>query len=125
MTKSEIVRRLRALIALPVKARPISITVLEELAALHKRAIYEIVETRAMSERTRIRLERALVWIENDQVRYTAKKNFVPNQERDVKIEEPKPPCLTVQIIRFTDKGPRIKQVAYNPNAFPEKEGQP
>lgn len=124
MTKAEIIRRLRKLVALPLKERPISVALLEELAALHKRAVYEIIETQAMSERTRIRLERALTWVENDQVRSPKMTLFKPGQKREVSIGEPKKPCLTISVVRFTRNGPQITQVAYNPNALQEREGQ-
>lgn len=117
MTKKEILKRLRVLVSLPRAARPISVYALEQLAALHKRAIYEILENQSMSERTRVRLERALKWVENDQVKFR-RPGGAMNERREVVIEEPSPPCLTIKVVKLTDKGPRLTTAAYNPNAL-------
>lgn len=120
MTKAEILKRLNALIALPVKERPISVYYLEILAGISKRMIYEIVETNTMSERTRLRLSQALTWVENDQVRFDTTKI---GQKRSVSIVAPTKPCVTMKVVKFGPKGATITQVAYNPNALSGKSG--
>lgn len=119
MTAAEIVRRLNALLALPPKERPISVYYVEELAGLARGQVREIAKAGRMHERTRIRLERALTWVENDQVRIV-KHHGGPNGSRpsDVTIEAPRPPQVTVHIIQFSKQGPRVRSLALNPRAF-------
>ncbi len=120
MTAEEIIRRLRALIAMPQKERPISLYYLDILAGLSRGKTYEIAKAEhVMREQTRIRLERALTWVENNQVTIVKRPGGpMGGRPSDVKIGPPRPPQVTVSIVRFTKQGPRIQSLAFNPLAM-------
>jgi len=119
LSADELVRRVRALLAMPPQKRPISLYYLEMLAGLSGGAAREIAKTGRMREESRIRLERAFTWIENNQV--TIKKRPggpMGSRPAEVTIGPPKPPQVTVSVVRFTATGPKIRSVAFNPLAF-------
>ena len=55
MKEAEIVRRLRALLALPAKQRPISIDRLEHAAGVADNEVYEVARVGRMQKKTRRR----------------------------------------------------------------------
>lgn len=116
MNAEEIVRRLRALLAIPVGKRPITIHRLEQISGVADNEIYYIVKNGRMQEKTRIRLERALTLVENDQL--VIQKH--PNRRTEISVRAPQPPQLMVRRVQFTEQGLKVRHVAVNPNAFPE-----
>jgi hypothetical protein len=121
MTKDEIVRRLKALIAIAPKLRPISVDKLEHVAGIADNEVHKIAKRGTMQEKTRVRLERALLLVENDQLVFKrgVGTTFPPTPAK-MTIRDPKPPQVNVQRVEFTENGPRIRFVATNPRAFPD-----
>lgn len=113
---TEIVRRLKALLALPRGKRPITVDRLEEIAGVAQNTVYEVAKTGRMQKKTRVRLTRALELVENDQL--VIKKR--PNLPTLISLRDPKPPQVVVQRVEFTAKGPKVRLLAINPLAFPE-----
>jgi hypothetical protein len=121
VTANEIVRRIRRLLALSSKDRPISVDRLEDVACIGDNEVYKIARSGRMTEATRIRLERALTLVENDQL--IVKRgigNTFPPTPASYAVRPPKPPQMNVQRVEFTARGPRIRTVATNPRAFPD-----
>lgn len=116
MDEKEVIRRLRALIATPPESRPIAIDRLGQLASLGKGEVYEIAKRGTMRSTTRMRLGRALTWVENDQVvikRRVQKPSLVT-------IRPPQPPTVVRTRIEMTKQGPRLLFVGKNPRTFPD-----
>ena len=93
MKDQEIVRRLRALIKMAPKDRPISIDRLELVAGVSDNEVYEVARVGRMQEKTRVRLGRALTLVENDQV--VVKRgngNSFPPTPPKVTVRAPQPP---------------------------------
>ena len=121
MNDEEIVRRLRALIALPPKQRPISVERLEKVAGVADNEVYEVARVGRMQKKTRARLSRALTLVENDQlVIKRGQSNSFPPVPASVTIRAPQPKQLNVQRVEFTAQGPKVRFVATNPRAFTE-----
>lgn len=123
MTPDEIRRRLRALIALPKDERPISIDRLEQVAGVSENAVYTVARGEAMQERTRVRLAKALLLVENDQVviRRGNRTSIEPDERRDrILTRAPRPPMQTHTRLAFTPAGPKVVFEAVNPRAFPK-----
>src|SRR5258708_11138879 len=119
MKDTEIVRRLRALIALPPKDRPISINKLELVAGVSDNEVYEVARVGRMQEKTRLRLSRALTLVENDQVVVKrGKGHSFPHTPPTVTVRAPQPQQRNVQRVTFTSQGPKVEFVAKNPRAF-------
>lgn len=122
MTPKEILRRIRALVAMHPSERPISLDRLEQLSG-YSGDLSVIIEGKGgMHERTRIRLGRALEWVENDQVvigKIQGKRGG-GSTSASVHIRAPQPPQVTVRRVTFTPGGPRIQFVAVNPRTFPK-----
>lgn len=117
MTGPEIIERLRALKALPPDARPIPILQLEQLAGLARGTVEKILHGSGnLMEKTRVRLERALSWVENDQVR--VRRGGYRNSANEYTIAAPNPPQVNVTTVKFTSRGPRISLTPYNPRAL-------
>jgi hypothetical protein len=116
MEKTEVARRVRALLAQPEGERFISIHRLARLANLHPDTIYEVAKTRTMSDRTQENLGRALAWVENDQV--IARRRG--NKKDEITIRDPQPPqkLVSVVVIRPGHR-PEVRYVAQNPRTFP------
>lgn len=119
MNEKEVIRRLRAIVALPRESRPIPLSRLEQLAGLSDGELYTIEKRGTLSERTRIRLAKALSWVENDQV--VVKKT--PNRPTVISIVEPKPPCEIEPHVHISTEGVRIRYRALNPRTFPKFKG--
>ena len=114
-------RRLRALIALAPKDRPISINKLELIAGVSDNEVYEVARVGRMQEKTRVRLSRALTLVENDQV--VVKRgngNSFPHTPPKVTVRAPQPQQRNVQRVTFTSQGPKVEFVATNPRTFPD-----
>lgn len=124
MKAAEVLRRLRALIALAPGERPISIDRLEQVADVGENEVYKLARGVAkMSERTRIKLARALTLVENDQlvVRPGNRKSIEPEERRDRILTRPaRPPMQTHARLAFTPGGPKVVFEAVNPRAFPK-----
>lgn len=126
MKDSEIVRRLRALIKMAPKDRPISIDKLELVAGVSDNEVYEVARVGRMQEKTRVRLGRALTLVENDQV--VVKRgngNSFPPTPPKVTVRAAQPPQVNVQRVTFGVAGPRVEFVATNPRAFPDLRPEP
>lgn len=116
-------RRLRALIALPEGERPISIGRLERLAGVSENEVYKVARRGTMIERTRLGLARALTLVENDQLVYRqGNRKSIYKAERADRVEQraPRPPQKNVSRLAFTSSGPRVVFDAVNPRAFPK-----
>lgn len=121
MKDEEIVRRLRALIALPPKQRPISIDRLEKVAGVSDNEVYEVARVGRMQKKTSTRLGRALTLVEGDQlVIKRGQSNSFPPVPAKVTIRPPQPKQVNVQRVEFTSRGPVVRFVATNPRAFPD-----
>jgi len=122
MTAKEILRRIRALVAMHPSERPISLDRLEQLAGINGEVAHMLRGKGSMHERTRIRLSRALEWVENDQVVVgkVQGKRGGGSTSASVHLRAPQPPQVTVRQIQFTSSGPKVRFVALNPNAFPK-----
>jgi hypothetical protein len=126
MDKEEILRRLRALLEMPVEDRPITIYRLERLAGLAKCSIYQIAKSGALGKRGCIRLKKALLILENNQL-VVKKRQFIAgskpggSEKAEVSISDvKKPPFIMVKRVHFTANGPRIEFIPTNPNSFPD-----
>jgi hypothetical protein len=121
MTSDEILRRLRALRKHPKNRRPISLYMVAKLTGIDKSHLYALIPNRKrLTESTRIRLERAFLLIENNQV--SVKKFFHGSgkpYEYTIK-GEAKPVQKMAKRVRMTPKGPVIEFVPVNPMALPE-----
>jgi hypothetical protein len=116
-------RRIRALAKMHPRERPISLDRLEQIAAMPDSGIDQLLQGKGgMQERTRIRLSRALEWVENDQVVVGKVQGIRGGGTRPatVTIRAPQPPQVTVRQIQFTSSGPKVRFVAINPRAFPK-----
>jgi len=126
MDKEEVMRRLKALLDMPVEDRPITVYRLEWLAGLSKCAIYQIVKTGVLGKKTISRLEKAFLIVENDQI-VVKKRQFVSGSrpggsiKAEVEISEvKKPPMVMVRRVHFTKSGIKTELVPTNPLSFPE-----
>ncbi len=117
LTEAEIIRRLRALLAIRPGERPITIDQLEKVAGLSESELYTIARRGTMSAGTLRKLGRALILLENDQL--VIKKR--PNRPTEITVRAPQPPQRLVRVLEVTSKGVKIRTVAQNPNAFPSK----
>jgi hypothetical protein len=117
MTKEEIVRRLRALLATKPEERPIKVERLAHVAGLSLRGLRHIAAEGTMQDASRVRLARALTWVENDQV--VVKKT--PNRPTVVTIRPPQPPQENVLAVDLTKDGPKVRIKAVNPRTFPRR----
>ena len=115
MTVDEILRRICALVAMPPSARPISIERLADIAGVSKRTIYDISFGEKIRKHTAVRLEKALVLLENDQIRF----KIYRNKPSVVSIVDPHPPQVTIQRVTFQNGRPKVSFQAINPLAFP------
>jgi hypothetical protein len=121
MSKKEIVRRIRALEAIPRFKRPISIRQLGRISGLSESRNQFFAKTKEaltedMHDATQAKLSQALTWLENNQLELTRKGR----EETKVTIQPPKPPCVMRKRFRLTDKGFEVITVAVNPLSFPE-----
>lgn len=117
LTEAEVIRRLRALLAMPPAERPISIDMLERAAGISASEIYPIAKRGSMMAGTLRKLGRALLLLENDQLVI----HRHPNLKAEITVRAPQPPLRMVRVVEVTAKGPRLRLVAQNPNAFPSK----
>ncbi len=117
MEQDEVIRRLRALLAIPPGQRPISIDMLERAAGISASEVYQIVKRSYMQAGTHRKLARALTLLENDQLVI----KFRPNRPTEITVRAPQPPQRLVRVVEVTSKGVKIRTVAQNPNAFPSK----
>lgn len=121
MSVEEIVRRLRALLALPARQRPISVDKLEKVAGIANNEVYPIAKNGKMQEKTRARLEYALKLVENDQlVIKNSHGAALFRKPGTIAVRAPQPPQVTVRRITFTEHGPRVRFEVVNPRAFPQ-----
>lgn len=116
MQEDEIVRRLRAILALPWDQRPFSVDRLEKVAGVADKVIDRVARVGRMQMKTRARLSRALRLFENNQV-VVQKRHFQPTI---VTIVAPRPPQQNVRCITFTKSGPKVTLVPRNPLTFPD-----
>lgn len=99
MEIEEIVKRLRHLVDLPPDKRPISVHKLGRVAGVQDHVIYKIHKNGTMQPKTKVRMEKALTWLENG-------------------MDEQQPKQVIVRRVTFTSKGPRISMVTRNPLAL-------
>lgn len=129
MNTEEILRRLRCLIAIPKAERPISVSELERVAGVYGGSAWIAVRDSAMTEKTRLRFERALTLLENDQIKHkppppTPRKhaNLIVKKKGELYIGPPKPQQVNVTHVSFKSGKPKLRFVALNPKAFPDME---
>lgn len=115
MDATEIVRRIRALLAMPESERPISVDRLESIAGISDGLVYKIAKSGVMQQKSIVRLSRALELVENDQIAV----KMVHKKPSQVSIRSPKPPQINVQRVTFVNGRPKIEIIAINPRAFP------
>ena len=122
MTAAEILRRLRALIAMEPKKRPVTIDRLERVAGVSDNTVYDICRNGTMQEKTRARMERALTLVENDQLVVKPRSGTAAlfRTKSSESVRAPQPPQVNVQRVTFTERGPRVVTTAVNPRTFPE-----
>lgn len=116
MDEAEIVRRLRALLEMAPDKRPISITQLEKIAGVADKTVYDICKIGRMQRKTKSRLEKALLLVENDQL--VMKRDS--DKRINVSIRDPQPKMVIMQRVEFTSTGPKVRSVAANPLSFPD-----
>lgn len=117
MTNEEILRRLGALMEMKPGTRPVTLFTLGRLAGIKPSNLMAIVkEQRTMHEPTRIRLSRALQWVENDQV---VKKQNRTRKRDLITIRPPQPPQKIISKVELSPAGPKMRFLALNPNQFP------
>lgn len=114
MTREEVARRLAALLAQKPEERPISFVRLDQLCGFYQGTSRDIARVGRMANSSYTRLDRALTWVENDQVVVT-RKQHAPS---DITIRPPRPPQVTVTLVKFTAQGPKLRSLALNPRAF-------
>lgn len=117
MDDEEVLRRIRALVAMPQRKRPISVSQLALIAGVSPLVARTVAERGRMMKGTRVRFERALKLIENGQVsvRFPGGRAGGVITVRD----EVRPPQVNIRRIEFTAKGPQVRMVAVNPFTFP------
>ena len=123
MKADEVLRRIRAVIALPADERPISIDRLEQVAGVGDNEVYKVARAGTMQARTRMRLAKALTLVENDQLVIMPgnRKSIYPEERRDwILTRPPRPPMQTHARLAFTSGGPKVVFEAVNPRAFPK-----
>lgn len=120
MTEDEVIRRLRALIAMPAEYRPITLYRLERLAGIAINSVYKIAREGTIGKKNTARLGKAFELVENDQV--VVKKNPKAtggSEAATVSIGPVKPPMVIIHRVRFTASGAKIEMIPVNPRAFP------
>ena len=121
MTAAEIVRRLRALVAMEPKKRPVTIDRLERVAGVSDNTVYDICRNGTMQEKTRARMERALTLVENDQLVVKPRSGTAAlfRTKSSESVRAPQPPQVNVKRVVFTENGPKIQIRPVNPLSFP------
>jgi hypothetical protein len=119
MEQDEIMRRLRALCAMPKKERPFTLFRLSQIAGVRDDQLQVSSVSRVGMYRDRHRkLERAFTLLENDQVVvHRGCKHYGEKYTYTIREPEPKQSMLTR--IRMTERGPVLDFVAVNKAAFP------
>lgn len=133
LTKDEIVRRLRALLAMPPALRPVTLYELAELACLERKRLYYIaglekppgftwdIGAKGMQDSTQASLSRVFEWIEAGRVSSEkTRRPFMKKAPLRV-LPEGVQPCVQMRRIKFDADGFRIERVYVNPLSFPKQ----
>jgi hypothetical protein len=121
MSVEEIRRRVFALMNMSREERPIPLYRFARLVGMSDEEMSkEFKRTKTMYEKNRVRYERVLLWVENNQVVCEKRKPKRGDKSKDTLIiVDPRPRQKMLSRVRITKDGPRLERVAVNPGAFP------
>lgn len=123
LAKDEIVRRIRALMEIPERERPISIHTLHKLCGLDPmgRELWRVARNGDLGKGLQIRISRGLELLENNQFDIVLLgKNARQGIRVDI-LDTPRPPVKIENRVQISPDGVKMVRYAYNPLTFPDR----
>lgn len=123
LSKEEILRRIRALMDLPERERPISIHALHKLCGIDPltRELWRIARMGDFGKGMQIRISRGLKLLENNQFEVVLLGKHANKGTRIEVLDTPRPPVKIENRLQISPDGVKMVRYAYNPLSFPDR----